>query len=100
MTKDICMTARVGVREITRNFNIVENYEYVEIEDKKNHILKGLFVTAEYVEDVKEFLDKKIADRKKARLDNILPYVGMVSGAFKDYTSQEIKALKAEKYNG
>ena len=34
-------TSRLGVREITRNFNILENYDYVEIEDKKNHNLKS-----------------------------------------------------------
>ncbi len=94
------MTTRMGVREITRNFNILEKYEYIEIENKKNHNLKGLFVSAELVEDVKKFLDEKIASKKKAKLDLLMPFVGMVNNEFAELESKDIKALKKEKYNG
>ncbi len=30
------MTAQLGIREITKNFSILDNYDYVEIEDKKS----------------------------------------------------------------
>ena len=94
------MTARLGVREITRNFNLLDKYEYVEIEDKKNHTLKGLFVSAELTEEVKHYLDNKISAKKKAKIDSLMPFIGMVKGEFHELSSQDIKALKTEKYNG
>lgn len=83
-----------------RNFNILENYEYVEIEDKKTHVLKGLFVSAELIDDVKAFLDAKLAADKQKKLDALMPFVGMVNGEFDTLTPQEIKSMKKEKYRG
>ncbi|MGE0738095.1 hypothetical protein [Sulfurimonas sp.] len=88
------MTTRFGVREITRNFNILENYDYVEIEDKKTHTLKGLFVSAELLEDVKTFLDKKIKAKKRQELDEMMQFVGMVNGDFGEQKAQDIKSEK------
>lgn len=92
------MTARLGVRDIVRNFNILENYEYVEIEDKKTHALKGLFVSAELLDDVKKFIDEKLIAQKQQKIDALMPFVGMVSGVFDELSAQEIKAIKREKY--
>lgn len=90
------MTARLGVREITRNFNILENYDYIEIEDKKTHNLKGLFVSAELLDEVKNFIDKKIKAKKKQEVGEMMQFVGMVKGDFKDLSAQDIKAMKKE----
>jgi hypothetical protein len=91
------MTARLGVREITRNFNILESYDYIEIEDKKTHSLKGLFVSAELLDEVKNFIDKKIKAKKKKEIDEMMQFVGMVKGDFKELKAQDIKAMKKEK---
>lgn len=93
------MTAKLGVREITRNFSILENYDYVEIEDKKTHNVKGLFVSAELLDDVKEFLNKKIKIKKQQELDEMMQFVGMVKSDFGDLKAQDIKAIKKEKYS-
>lgn len=90
------MTARLGVIEITRNFNILENYDYIEIEDKKTHNLKGLFVSAELLDEVKNFIDKKIKAKKKQDVDEMMQFLGMVKGNFKDLSAQDIKAMKKE----
>ena len=31
------MTAKMGIREVTRNFSSLDKYDYVEIEDKKTN---------------------------------------------------------------
>lgn len=93
------MTQRLGVRDIVRNFSILENYEYVEIEDKKTHNLKGLFVSVDFLEDVKKFLDEKIASQKQKKLDALMPFVGMVNGKFdEDMNTQAVKSMKKERY--
>ena len=54
------MTTKMGIRDITRNFSILDDYDYVEIEDKKTHKTKGLFVSQKYADEVKKLLEKKI----------------------------------------
>ena len=54
------MTTKIGMRELSRNSNILDGYDYVEIEDKKTHEFKGLYVSAKYADDFKKFLDLKI----------------------------------------
>ena len=93
------MTTRVGVRDITRNFNILNDYDYVEVEDKKTHKLKGLFVSADLLEDVKEYIDTKLKKKKKQKLDDMMQFVGMVNGDFGDLSVQDIKEMKKEKYS-
>ena len=93
------MTAKLGVREIVRNFNILESYDYVEIEDKKTHKLKGLFVSAELLDEVKEFVDKKLRSRKKQEIDEMMQFVGMVNGDFENLNVQDIKSMKKAKYD-
>ncbi len=94
-------TSRLGVREITRNFNILENYDYVEIEDKKTHTLKGLFVSAELLDEVKSFIDMMLKARKAAELDEMMQIVGKgkISEKFNDLSLKEIKKAIAEEKN-
>jgi len=51
------MTKRIGIRDVTRNFSILDEYDYVEIEDKKTHKIKGMFVSEKFLDDVREFLE-------------------------------------------
>ncbi len=93
------MTAKLGVREIVRNFNILESYDYVEIEDKKTHKLKGLFVSAELLDEVKNFVDKKLHSKKKQEIDEMMQFVGMVNGDFENLSVQDIKSMKKVKHD-
>ncbi len=92
------MTAQFGIREITRNFSILDNYDYVEIEDKKTHSLKGIFVSSVFAKEVKEFMDDKLKKQKQKNIDNMMAFAGISSGEFKELSSQEIKTNKKEKF--
>jgi len=45
------MTApiKIGIRELVRDTSILDRYDYIEIEDKKTHKSKGIFVSGKYV---------------------------------------------------
>jgi len=92
------MTTKVGIRDIVRNFSMLDNYDYVEIEDKKSHKIKGLFISSKYADEIKNFLKKKIDEEKRKKIDDMKNYVGIFNGEFEDLTAQEIKAKKREKY--
>ena len=48
------MTTIVGIRDLARNINLLSDYEYVDIEDKKIHEYKGLFFSQNYAKEFKE----------------------------------------------
>jgi hypothetical protein len=95
------MTKRIGIRELTRNSSILDEADYIEIEDKKTKKLKGAFISEKYLDDVKEMLEKKEKEQKQKRLDFILKYAGSIKieDRFKDKSYKEIREMIAkEKY--
>ena len=63
------MTIRVGVKDLIRNSNILKEYDYVEIEDRKTHKLRGIFVSGKVAEDFKRFLEEKKQKKIQEKLD-------------------------------
>jgi len=89
------MTTTVGIRELSRNSNILDGYDYIDIEDKRTHEYKGLFVSPKYAEEFKRFLKEKEAKEIKEQLDEIMSFVG--SNEMKDkYKGLEGKELMRE----
>ncbi len=96
------MTKRVGIREVTRNFSILDGYDYIEIEDKKTHQLKGVFISSEFLDEVKDYIEKKIEEKKRKKISKIMQYAGSVEidDRFKDKDIKEIKKMIAmDKYD-
>jgi len=52
------MTTTVGIRELSRNSKLLEQYDYVDVEDKKTHEYKGLFISPKYADEFKKYLEK------------------------------------------
>jgi hypothetical protein len=92
------MTTKMGIREVVRNFSELEKYDYVEIEDKKTKEPKGMFISARLAKELKDIIEKKAKQEREKKLNKIMQFVGAFDGEFGDLTSQEIKALKREKY--
>ena len=89
---------RVGVREFTKNFSKYQNIEMVEIVDKKTDEVKGVFISPEAAEKVKEILSQ----RKKEKIEGILKFAGTMEmdDKFKDLTKEELKLEIAKLKNG
>jgi hypothetical protein len=85
---------RVGVREFTKNFSRYQNIDMVEIIDKKTDEIKGVFISSEAAEKVKDLLSKG----KKEKIEGILKFAGIAHGEFGDMNVQDIKRKKREKY--
>jgi hypothetical protein len=95
------MTMKVGIRELARNSNILDGYDYVEVEDKKTHQFKGLFISPKYAKEFKNFLEDKISKQQQDKLDRIMKYAGKgeVHERFNNLTSSQISQKVAlEKY--
>lgn len=94
------MSITIGMRDLVRDSNIISHYDYVNIEDKRNHQYKGLLVSATHAKKVKEFLDKSIAAEKQKKLDEIMQFAGSVTidSKYNNLSSKELRRARAEKY--
>ena len=92
------MTNTIGVREISRNINILKDYDYVDIEDKKTKEYKGMFISSKYADEIKAYLDKKVLEERQKELDEIMQFSGVFDGETNNMTIQEIKASKEDRY--
>jgi len=88
----------MSIRELTRNGNMFGEYDYIDIEDKKSHEYKGVFISAQYADDVKKFLDKKLAKEKQAKIDRLMQFAGTVQieEKFKHKNAKELRKMIAE----
>ncbi len=96
------MTTKMGIRDITRNFSILDKYDYIEIEDKKTHKTKGLIVSDKYANEIKKILAKKIEEKKQKKLDEIMQFAGKleIKERFRNLSDKEIRQKIAEEKYG
>jgi len=86
------MTTKVSVRELVRNSNILKEYDFVEVEDKKSKKLRGIFISPKLADEFKEFLEAKEQQEIQKKVDALNGIVPLPSGSLKDETIQSIKA--------
>lgn len=70
------MTTTIGLRELQRDTGILDRYDYIKIEDKKTHTPKGIFVSAEYAEEIEKLMQQKLIDERQKKWERIKPFVG------------------------
>ncbi len=86
------MTKKIGIRELARNTKILDEYDLIEIEDKKSKELKGLFVSAKWAKWVEEQIEKE----RQRRIDKILQFAGIGDGESVGLSAKEIRKKRAE----
>lgn len=88
----------IGIRDLVRNAKILDEYDYVDVEDKRSHTYKGLFISPKYADDLKAYLKRKIKAEKRKALDDIMQFAGMVNDDFGEKNVQELTEKKRKKY--
>jgi len=78
------MTRTLSIRDLARNGKMLLEYAYVDIEDKKSHEYKGLFVSKQYAEDVKKFLEEKLKKEHQKSFDTIMQFSGILDDVTDD----------------
>ncbi len=72
------MTKKIGVRELARNIKVLDEYDILEIEDKKTRRCKGVFVSSKYADEVKKFIENKERENKERKLRSLMRFAGTV----------------------
>jgi len=88
----------MSIRELIRNGSMFGKYDYIDIEDRKSHEYKGVFISSKYADDVKKFLEKKMAKEKQEKLDRIMKFAGKgsIHKRFEDLTASQMREKKAK----
>lgn len=91
------MTTIVGIRDLARNIDMLQKYDYVDIEDKKTHEYKGLFLSPLFAKEFKEYLEEKSQKEKQDKLARLKLFAGKgeIDGKYEKFSSREIKELVA-----
>ena len=92
------MNTSMSIRELTRSGKLLSDYDYIDIEDKKSHQYKGVFISSQYAEEVKRFVESKLKEKKKKQLKELLQFAGIAKGDSENKHIQTLKADKADKY--
>jgi len=90
------MTTTMSIRDLARGGDNIAEYDYVEIKNQKSKKYHGLFITPKYAKEMKEILDKKIANDKKAKLKELDSFVGMLRGKIGEDRIGDIKSKYAK----
>ncbi len=85
------MTTTLSIRELTRSGDILAAYDYIDIEDRKSHQYKGVFVPERHAESVKDFLEHGLLKEKQRKIEGMLKFAGMATGDIGDSSIQELK---------
>jgi hypothetical protein len=92
------MTTTLSIRELTRSGKILLDYDYIDIEDRKSHQYKGVFVPEKYADEVKVFLEEKLRQKKNDQKKAILKFAGIADNEIGEKKIQDLIAEKSEKY--
>ena len=95
------MTAKMSIRDLTRSGSSLLEYDYIDIEDKKAHEYKGVFVSNKYADEVKEFIDEKIEQEQKKVLQELMQFAGSntLREEYKEMSSKELRSARHKKYD-
>ena len=95
--KEPMMTTTMSSRELTRNGNMMGQYDYIDIEDRKSHEYKGVFISAKHADRVKAFLDKQMEEEKQKQLEEIMRFAGKgsIHPRFNGLSASQIREKKA-----
>ena len=86
------MVTTMSIRDLTRSSSLLFKYDYVEVENQKSKTYQGIFVPDKYAKDIKKILDKKIADEKRKKLNELNQFTGMLSGHIGEDRVGDIKS--------
>ena len=92
----------MSIRELTRNGSMFSKYDYIDIEDRKSHEYKGVFISAKYADDVKKFLNTKLAKAKQEKLERIMKFAGKgsIDKRFDTLSASQVREKKAKEQYG
>ena len=83
----------LSVSEIQRNLQNLNDFDVLEIVDKKRNVVKGYFLDCRYKALIDELLQKRASNRK-----NLMGLIGSVGSQQSDQTVDQLRDEHLSKY--
>lgn len=83
----------ISVSEIQRNLQNLNDFDVIEIVDKKRNVVKGYFLDGRYKALIDELLQKRDNNRQ-----NLMGLIGSVSSQQSDQTFNQLRDEHLSKY--
>jgi len=92
------MTTILGIRDLARNIDILQQYDYVDIEDKKTHEYKGLFLSPAYAKEFKAYIEAQAQQKKHDKFSRLKRYAGKgsIESQYDGLPSKQIKEISSQ----
>ncbi len=92
------MTTILGIRDLARNVDMLQQYDYVDIEDKKTHEYKGLFLSPAYAKEFKVYIEAKAQQQKSDKFSRLKRYAGKgsIETQYDGLSSKQIKEMSSQ----
>jgi hypothetical protein len=90
------MTTSMSIRDLTRSSKNILDYDYIDIEDKKQNIYKGVFIPNRYANEVKKFLDETLKNQKKQEIETFKSFLDSFDGTTENKNFSELKAQNGQ----
>lgn len=91
------MHTTMSIRDLGRSGPRLQEFDYIDLEDKKSHEPKGVFIPERYAAEVRNYMEEKLKARGEARVASVMAFAGMLDGETKGQSIQELKAKKEER---
>jgi hypothetical protein len=72
--------------------------DYIEIQDRKSHLTKGVFIPDSYAKEVVTYLTEKINRERMLKKNSLLSYAGIATGDYGEESYIDLAAEKSGKY--
>ena len=95
-------TKTVSIRELLRNSKLLDDYDFVEVVNKKTHEYKGVYVSAKYAAEFKEYLESRKKQQIAEKLNRIKKFAGKgkIDKSFDGLSSSRIREKLAKENHG
>ena len=86
------MIATMSIRDLTRSGSMLFKYDYIEVKNQKSKTFQGIFIPKKYAKEMKKILDKKIANEKRKKIEELNQFAGILSGKIGEDKVGDIKS--------
>ncbi|WP_092912378.1 hypothetical protein [Hydrogenimonas thermophila] len=83
---------KVDIRELPQSVDKLEGVDFIEVEDKKEKKLQGIFISHKLAGEFKRFLEEKKEKEVQEKLEILDRIAGSCRGMFVGKSIQSIKA--------
>jgi len=91
------MHTTMSIRDLGRSGFRLQEFDYIDVEDKKSREPKGVFVPERYAAEVRNYLDQKLKARADAKVEAVMAFAGVLDGETGGRSIQELKARKEDR---